>query len=169
MSETPFTETRRFRVMRTTIGAMNPVIKRILPSRFGRRLNRALLLLRFQGRRSGRWYSTPVGYVRADDRCILVTSRAYSWWKNVRDGADVEVLVDGQWYRAHARVVPPPDPDYDEIVAQQVAGCGPDMLRGFGVPVDDDGHVAEADKAGADAQALIVEIRLGQPIDAPTP
>lgn len=168
MSETPFTETRRFKVMRTVIGAMNPVIKRILPSRLGRRMNQALLLLRFRGRNSGRWYSTPVGYVRAGDRCIVVTSRTYEWWKNVRDGADVEVLVEGQWYAAHARVVPPHDADYDEILAQQVAGRGPDMLRGFGVPVDDEGRIAEADRDGADAQALVVDIQLRTPIEAPS-
>ncbi len=167
MSATPLTETRRSKVMRSLIGALNPAITALLGSRVGGRMNKSLLLLRFQGRKSGRWYTTPVGFVRVDDRCILVTSRSYQWWKNVRHGADVTVRVDGAWHAARARVVPPDDPEYATIVAQQVAARGPGMLRGFGVPVDDDGRVPEEARGDADKQALLVEVVLGPTIEAP--
>jgi deazaflavin-dependent oxidoreductase (nitroreductase family) len=159
-SETPFTETRRFKVMRTVIGALNPLMVRLLGSRFAGPMAKNLMLLRFIGRTSGRTYTTPVGYVRDGDRVVVVTSPTYRWWRNVRDGAAVQVRLDGVWRDGHARVVPATDPGHDEAVALQVRGRGPGMLRGFGVPVDDHGHVPEAARAGLDEKALIVVIEL---------
>ena len=167
-SETPaFVDTRRFKVMRTVIGALNPVIRRLLASRLGGRPGRALLLLRFQGRSSGRWYETPVGYVREEDRLIVITSRSYTWWRNIRDGAEIQVRAAGQWYDAHARVVPPDDPAFDELIAIQVAARGPGMLRGFGMPVDDDGRLPDGSRESATTQALVIEVTLGTPVVGP--
>ena len=59
-----FTDTRQFKIMRTLVGAANPLITRLLGSRFAGPLAGSLLLLRYQGRRSGRTYTTPVGYAR---------------------------------------------------------------------------------------------------------
>jgi deazaflavin-dependent oxidoreductase (nitroreductase family) len=160
MTETPFTETRRFKVMRTVMGAANPAVKALLGSRFAGPMARNLMLLRFTGRNSGRTYTTPVGYVRERDDVVVVTSPTYQWWKNVREGAGVEVRLDGSWRRARARVVPPSDPEFDRAVAIQVKGRGPGMLRGFGVPVDDAGHVPADARADLDTKALIVLVEL---------
>lgn len=62
------------------------------PSRLAGPLTRNLLLLRYKGRKSGRMYTTPVGYVREGDRLVVVTSPRYSWWRNVVGGAEVSVL-----------------------------------------------------------------------------
>ena len=115
MTDTAFTDTRRFKVMRTVMGAANPFITAILGSRFAGPMAKALLLLRFTGRTSGTVYTTPVGYVREGDSVVVVTSPTYTWWKNIRDGADVQVLAGGRWYAGHARIVPPRDPMYDEV------------------------------------------------------
>ena len=37
MTTTSFTDTRRFKVMRTLVGAANPFVSRLLASRFGGR------------------------------------------------------------------------------------------------------------------------------------
>ena len=159
-TETPFTETRRFKVMRTVMGAANPAIKGLLGSRFAGPMGKSLMLLRFTGRRSGTVYTTPVGYVREGESVVVVTSPTYTWWKNIRDGADVEVCLDGTWRKAHARVLPTDDPDFDRAVAIQVRGRGPRMLQGFGVDVDESGHIAPEARADLDSKALIVLIEL---------
>ncbi|MEX1345324.1 MAG: nitroreductase family deazaflavin-dependent oxidoreductase [Candidatus Limnocylindrales bacterium] len=161
-TQTAFTDTRRFKVMRTVIGAANPFIKAMLGSRFAGPVGKALLLLRFTGRTSGKVYTTPVGYVREGDSVVVVTSPTYTWWKNVRDGADVEVRLDGAWRKARARVLPTDDPAFDRAVAIQVKGRGPGMLRGFGVAVDDDGTIPPEARADMDRKALIVLIELQQ-------
>ena len=158
---TPLTDTRRFRLMQTLVGASNPVMRRLLDSRFGRRLNQALLLLEFTGRRSGRTFRTPVGYVREGDRLILVTSPTYRWWRNVVGGARVRVRLPEGWRTGEARLLLPDDAGYDDAVAAQVRGRGPGMLQGFGVQVDAHGRIDPAARADAPTRAHIVEIRLG--------
>ncbi len=159
-TKTAFTETRRFKVMRTVMGAANPAIKGLLGSRFAGPMAKALMLLRFTGRKSGKVYTTPVGYVREGDSVVVVTSPTYTWWKNIRDGADVEVRLDGAWRTAHARVLPTDDRDLDRAVAIQVKGRGPRMLQGFGGDVDEGGHIPQEARADLDTKALIVLIEL---------
>ncbi len=57
------------------------------------------------GRKSGRAISTPVNYVR-DGETLIVTSRVNrTWWKNLRGGAPVKLLLNGKTYRADATVI----------------------------------------------------------------
>jgi deazaflavin-dependent oxidoreductase (nitroreductase family) len=158
-----FTDTPQFRVMRAVMGAATPAIRWSLRRGSGGPMARNLLLLRFRGRRSGRWYTTPVGYARDGDVVVVVTSPAYSWWKNIRDGADVDVRVGGAWREGRARIVGPEDPAYEEAVALQVRQRGAGMLRGFGVAVGHDGVVAPADRAPGAERAHLVRIDLGRP------
>jgi hypothetical protein len=156
----PFTETRRFRLMRGVMGAANPFIRSLLGSRFAGPMGRALVLLRFRGRRTGRTFTTPVGYVREGDRVVIVTSPAYRWWRNVDGGADVELRLDGRWRRGRAELLRPDDPGYDESVALQVRVRGPRMLQGFGIPVDEAGRIPDAARATATEKAHIVRVTL---------
>ena len=50
-AKTPFTDTRAFKVMRTVVGLANPLVKRLLASRFGGPMARNVLLLEFRGQR----------------------------------------------------------------------------------------------------------------------
>jgi deazaflavin-dependent oxidoreductase (nitroreductase family) len=64
-----------------------------------------ILLITVTGRKSGRAISTPVNYVR-DGETLLVTSRVErKWWKNLRGGASVMLLIHGKTYQADANVV----------------------------------------------------------------
>lgn len=162
-----FTDTPQFKVMRAVMGAATPVVRTVLASRFAGPLGRNLLLLRFRGRRSGTWRTTPVGYVRTGDRVVLVTSPTYRWWRNIDGPTRVQVRVAGQWHEATARLLHPDDPEYDAAVAIQVAGRGPGMLRGFGIPVTDDGRVPDDARADATKHAHIVVVELGAAIARP--
>jgi deazaflavin-dependent oxidoreductase (nitroreductase family) len=158
-----FTDTPQFKVMRAVMGAATPIIRWSLRRGSGGPLARNLLLLRFRGRRSGIWRTTPVGYARDGDVVVIVTSPSYTWWKNIGDGADVDVRLDGAWSQGRARIVGPEDAAYDETVALQVRLRGPRMLRGFGVAVDDAGVVAPADRALGGERAHIVRVELAGP------
>ncbi len=99
----PFTEGRAYRVIRVLIGAANPLIRRLLASRFHAPLSRNVMLLRFRGRVSGRWFSTPVGYAREGDTAVVVSLPSYRWWRNVVTEVPVQVRVRGVWFDARAR------------------------------------------------------------------
>ena len=161
---TPLTETRRFRVMRGVIGAANPLVRRLLDSRFAGPMSNALLLLRYRGRKSGRTFATPVGYVRDGDRVVMVTSPSYKWWPNMVGGADVELRLPEGWRSGRADILFPDDPRYDETVALQVSKRGPGMLRGFGVEVDDAGRMTPEAKGTANQNARIVLVTLTPPV-----
>ena len=155
-----FTDTRQFKVMRTVVGAGNPLMRRLLDSRFAGPLGKNVLLLRYRGRKSGRFVTTPVGYVRDGDRIVIVTSPTYRWWPNFVGGAAAEFRVPEGWRPGRAEVLMPDDPRYDETVAFQVAKRGPGMLRGFGVEVDDQGRVSAEAKATATEKAHLMLVTL---------
>ena len=52
-----------------------------------------MMVLTFEGVRSGRTYSFPVGYT--EDPEGLVTFTRFSWWKNVREERPVSLRLRG--------------------------------------------------------------------------
>jgi deazaflavin-dependent oxidoreductase (nitroreductase family) len=53
------------------------------------------MLITVTGRKTGKHYSTPVGFY-SDGNCLWVmTSRNRTWWRNVRGGAKVKLLLHG--------------------------------------------------------------------------
>lgn len=53
---------------------VNPVIRRLLTSRFHAAVSGRVLLLEYRGRRNGRTYRTPAGYREIDGRLALLTN-----------------------------------------------------------------------------------------------
>jgi deazaflavin-dependent oxidoreductase (nitroreductase family) len=91
----------RIRVLR----AANPLVLRLLRSRLHRLMSRDLFVLTVTGRRSGRRYTQPLSYVERDGVLHCCTRPAASaWWKNLRGGADVEIVLRGRLQVARATV-----------------------------------------------------------------
>jgi hypothetical protein len=77
---------------------VNPVVRALLRSPLHWLLSRRLVLLRVTGRRSGRTFELPVGYVR-DDAGILVTVGApehKQWWRNIDGPTPITVVLCGR-------------------------------------------------------------------------
>lgn len=75
----------------------NPLVAGVLRSRFHPLLSRWFLLLSYEGRRSGRHYTTPTLYRQTSDGVVLFTpADSTNWWRNFRDGHPLSVLVRGQ-------------------------------------------------------------------------
>jgi deazaflavin-dependent oxidoreductase (nitroreductase family) len=87
---------------------LNPFMKWLLKSPFHGVVSRTYLLLTFTGRKSGIVYSTPVQYAQEGETLYIITSEGYTWWKNLRGGADVELHLRGKPYAAHADTVTDP-------------------------------------------------------------
>ncbi len=84
----------------------NTVLSLLLRSPLHKRVSETLLLLAFRGRKSGKHYSFPVGYIRENkDDLLVLTPVRRSWWKNFRDGALVTIYVQGQKRQGTAQVV----------------------------------------------------------------
>jgi hypothetical protein len=90
----------------------NPLIVRLLRSPLHGLLSRDLLVLTYSGRRSGTRYTLPLSYVALGDHLYLCTRTTF-WWKNLRDGGDVEVVLRGKAVTMTPTVL---DPNSDEAL-----------------------------------------------------
>lgn len=92
------------RLFRTLVKLQNPMMKWLLRSRLHGFVSGIYLLLTFTGRKSGKVYHVPVQYGRDGQTLYIITSEGYTWWKNLRGGADVSVRVRGKAYQAYAEI-----------------------------------------------------------------
>ena len=99
-------------------------------------LDGQLAILHVAGRRTGRRYDIPVGFVDLGDRLVVLTQ--HRWRANLRGGADVEITRFGRRVPMHAAL------DEDPIsvartVHDLIARIGPKAARRMlGIVVDDD-------------------------------
>jgi deazaflavin-dependent oxidoreductase (nitroreductase family) len=87
---------------RTFNKLQNPFMKRMLRSPFHIFVSNMYMLITFTGRKSGTVYTTPVQYKRDGNAVYVVTSAGYTWWKNLRGGANVKLVIKGKSYAGHA-------------------------------------------------------------------
>lgn len=80
----------------------NPFMKWLLRSPFHGFVSKMYMLITFTGRKSGTVYTTPVQYAQDDNTLYVITSEGYTWWKNLRGGADVKLHLRGKTHSAHA-------------------------------------------------------------------
>jgi F420H(2)-dependent quinone reductase len=71
----------------------NPVVRTLLGSPLHGVLDDSFLVLHLTGRKTGRRYDIPVGYVDMEGKLAVVT--VARWRVNLRGGADVEVTLRG--------------------------------------------------------------------------
>jgi hypothetical protein len=83
---------------------MNPIMKALLRSPLHRPVSGLIMLITYTGRKTGRVYTIPIGYFNWDENELMSTSGA-RWWKNVRDGRAVTLLVRGQRVEAIPTVI----------------------------------------------------------------
>ncbi len=73
---------------------INKMIAMILCSPLHGLLDNRLIVLSFQGRKSGKEYVFPVGYVADGDELHVVSN--HGWWKNLHGNVPVSVWLKGQ-------------------------------------------------------------------------
>ena len=85
----------------------NPFVHLILNSSLHGWLSGSIILITYQGRKSGKMYTVPVQYVQSDNILYIIPGAAgqKTWWRNLRGGAPVEVLMAGNNLRADAEVL----------------------------------------------------------------
>ena len=146
MSSTPLT----FRIM-------NPLMIALLRSPGHGLLSRTIMVITFNGRVSGREYSTPVSYYRAGDQIYCFTHAG--WWRNFTECAQVKVLVQGASMPGQATAVVSDQESKTAILGQMLAANRMDA-RFYGVTFDEVGKPNEGEVAAAAEQAVMVEINV---------
>jgi hypothetical protein len=78
----------------------NPLVRMLLGSPLHAMLDDSVLVLHLTGRKTGRPYHIPVGYLDMEGKLTVVTIAR--WRVNLRGGADVEVTLHGCLRPMHA-------------------------------------------------------------------
>ena len=83
----------------------NPILTALLRSPLHGMMDSGTMLISVTGRHSGRIYTTPVNYLPDGDRLTIISLRERTWWRNLRDGAEVGLHLRGMPRRGRASVI----------------------------------------------------------------
>jgi F420H(2)-dependent quinone reductase len=84
---------------------VNTIATTVLHSPLHGWLRHHLLLLSFQGRRSGKTYTIPLSYTQEGEMVLCFTRRKGNWWKNLRGSIPVTVDLKGRSWQGIASAV----------------------------------------------------------------
>lgn len=136
---------------------INNAVKFILRSPLHGMFSKAYLLITFTGRKSGKSYTTPVGYSRCGDELSIFTHA--NWWKNLAGGAPVTLHIEGR----ECQGIATPVAEDKQTVAEGLAAhlrLAPRDARYYGVTFDEHGN-PDPDQVWQAAQsAIMIRIRL---------
>lgn len=129
----------------------------VLRSPFHGVLSNGMMLITVTGRKTGKKYTTPVGYYREGECLWVITSRDRTWWRNLRGGAEVGLLLRRRPVTAFA------EPDLDEKSVQvrmhEYLRHVPQAARPMGIRIEN-GSASAEDVARAAKDRLFVRFRL---------
>lgn len=129
----------------------------VLRSPFHGMLSNGMMLITVTGCKTGKKITLPVGYYREGDYLWIVTDRNRTWWKNLRGGTEVDLLLKRTPVTGFAETEMEPSAveahvsDYIEHI--------PQSARGFGIRMED-GKPNTEDVARAARDRLFVKIHL---------
>lgn len=63
------------------------------------------MLITVTGCKTGKKYTTPVGFYQDGDMLWILSSRDRTWWRNVKCGADVEMRIRGKDLKGFAEAL----------------------------------------------------------------
>jgi hypothetical protein len=140
---------------------MNRVIDPVLRSRFHWLLSRGLTLITVTGRRTGRRYTIPVGYLETSDAVLVLVGDAPSktWWRNYMHPGPIDVRLRGV-QRAGRAVVVPPDSEEFRRSAEESFRRARIIPRLFGIAFDPSVGLTVEGSARLAQRAAMVRITL---------
>ena len=129
-------------------------MKAIINSPFHPLLGENFAIITFEGRKSGRQYSTPVNVAHVDGMWTVVSMRERTWWQNLRGGRKAQLRVAGQLVQVRGEVVE----DRAEVLTalHNYFSQYPGFARYFDIHLGSDGQpVIEELESAADGRVLI--------------
>jgi len=102
------------------------LVRMILQSPFHKLIGEKTALIEFTSRQSGRVACQPIRYFRKGNIIQALCERGKDWWKNIKDGAPVKLVLDGKKYQGWAEVIEETDKIIKEwrFFVRSLAGGG---------------------------------------------
>ena len=132
----------------------NFIMKAIINSPFHPLLGENFAVITFEGRKSGKHYSTPVNMAHLDGTWTVVSMRERTWWRNLCGGRKAHLRVAGQQSQVQGEVVE----DRAEVLTclTNYFSQFPEFARSFDIHLASDGQpIKEELERAADKRVLI--------------
>ena len=149
----------------TKIPTVPPIVNRamtyILRSPVHGMVSKSILLITFTGRKSGKAYTTPVGYSEHNGQVYIFTH--HTWWKNLRSGkpagAPVTLRIRGQDFQGLAE---PVAEDKKSVAAglQTHLRKVPGDARYYGVTFDEHKNPRASEVEQAAQEVVMIRVQL---------
>ena len=145
------------------VTALYPLVRAVAGSPLHALSDRAVLVLHVTGRRTGRRYDIPVGFVGLGDRLMVVTK--HRWRSNLRGGTTLEMTHGGQRTRVRAELVERPEAvaGYLETVVAHLGRRDAGRRLGLTLPADRDPEPGELQAAAREFDLAVVVLRSPEP------
>jgi deazaflavin-dependent oxidoreductase (nitroreductase family) len=136
---------------------LNPLMTLLLKSPLHRVVSGTMMLITFTGRKSGKRYTTPVGYLRTGDEVICLTHA--NWWKNLRGGVPVTLRIQGQQVEGRAEAIAGDKARVAEGIRKFLLQV-PSWAGFYSVTIGEDGMPKSEEVEQAAKEAILIVIRL---------
>jgi deazaflavin-dependent oxidoreductase (nitroreductase family) len=83
----------------------NPIMIWLLKSPMHGTVSKNIMLVTVTGRKSGKSISTPANYLRDGNTLWVISWRERKWWRNLRGGAKVRVLLAGKDLEGSGQII----------------------------------------------------------------
>ena len=115
----------------------NPIMRELLNSPMHFLVSQSMMLMTYQGRKSGKTYSVPMSYLENGEALYTISSRDRVWWRNLRGGASVTLRVRGADLQARAEAIE----DERQVTTHLCAyfKAAPQLARYMKIGIDTDG------------------------------
>lgn len=121
----------------------NPIMKFFLRSPMHPLVSKNMMLMTYTGRKSGKSYTIPMNYFPINGALYTTSTRERVWWRNLRGGAEVILLLKGKDVPAWAESIE----DHNEVTQAlvQTFQVNPRLARYMDVRISPDGTPYPAD------------------------
>ncbi|MGB0618883.1 MAG: nitroreductase/quinone reductase family protein [Myxococcota bacterium] len=119
-----------------------------------------LCILRYEGRKSGKQYETPLSYVREGEVVRLLSSYNTRWWTNfVAESRPVEVEIAGERQAGSARAITADSEAFRDGVRRFLTALPRDASV-YGIKLESDRTPRESDIETCASHVVLIEVAL---------
>ena len=136
----------------------NPFVKLLLRSPLHKLADKSVVLIIYTGRKTGETHSVPVNYVKEGNTLHIISQRDRTWWRNLRDGAAVKIILEGKQYSGWAALIE----DQAAVVAElrKIYSSNPQKAHLINVRLYHDGTLDESDLTIAAKERVAITLTI---------
>ena len=132
-----------------------PLMVVLLRSPLHRLLSKRVMLITYTGRKSGKSFTVPVGYVQEGKTLTTLSQSERIWWRNLRNGAPVSLRLRCKEISGQSKVSEAPQAVKDGL--RCYLQNAPEQAKYFHVRLDPNGQLNEQDLAQTVLNRVVVQ------------